>query len=81
MNYFSPKYSYNSELDVDIDEMENLMEQRVRNVIGEIFCVILVDEIMKTGEFGHEFANHVGSSVYVWMDRKLCKTVLFSSLD
>ena len=44
-------------------------------------CVILVDEIMKTYEFGAEFAGQVRSNICSWMDNKLCDGILFSSLD
>ena len=62
-------------------QLEKLMKQQLRSFKGESRCVILVDEIMKTEELGVDFAKRVRSEVCKWMDRGLCKVVLFSSLD
>ena len=63
------------------DELEELMEQQLRSFKGNSRCVILVDEIMKMEVLGDDFSNDVRSEVCKWMDRGLCKVVLFSSLD
>lgn len=56
-------------------------ELKIAAVEGKGKCVLLVDEIMKAEKFGVGFANQVRTAVCQWMDKKICKVVLFSSLD
>ena len=58
-----------------------LMMRRLKKLKNGKKCVILVDEIMKTYEFGAEYAGQVRSNICSWMDNKLCDGILFSSLD
>ena len=57
------------------------MTEQIKNVTSNCRCLILVDEIMITGEIGPDFADHLRSRVCDWIDDGYCDVILFSSLD
>ena len=61
--------------------LKKFMTQQIKSITLNRRSLILVDEIMKTGEIGPEFADHVRSSVCKWIDDGICDVILFSSLD